>query len=79
MLADLPAPISVGLSEVDQGVEAAENHPLAIEGYRLHVLAGDARVLHDQFVDPIAIGARLLDDPGEDNRFIGLELDGLRE
>ena len=51
-------------SHLDDHVEAAVNHPLAVErqSFRVHH-AGQARVLHDLGADLVARGARGIGDP----------------
>src|SRR5688572_5622176 len=71
---------SEGRSEIDHHPEAAPEHAFAIERQRFGVgHRGQARVGHHLLVDAVALRARLVDDPGEDHRLVGLELDRLRE
>src|SRR5262245_17830376 len=65
---------------VEQKLETAEDHPLAVEGHRLRIHhLRKPRVLHHLRIDPIAVRARLVHDPGENHGLAGLELDAARE
>src|SRR5204862_4095420 len=62
-----------------QALEAAIDHPLAVEWrwpFR-HLL--EPRVRHHLGVDLVALGARLVGDPGEYDGFARLQLDAARE
>src|ERR1044072_4370791 len=61
-------------------LETAPDHPLGIEGERLRIHdPGDALVLHRLLVHAVAIGARLVDDVGEEHRLAGLLLHRAQE
>ena len=65
-LGDLSAHIST------MSAESAVRHPLHVERHRLRVHhACQPRILHHLPVDAIAIGARLIDDPGKHDDFAG--------
>src|SRR5688572_24071594 len=67
------------VSEVDDDLEAAVEHPLRVEGHRrIHHLR-DLRVLHHPGVHGVAVRFRLVDDPREDRHLAGLRSGGLRE
>src|SRR3990172_5711867 len=61
-------------SSVDDDLEAAIDHPLGVEWHRLGVHAGDTLVLHDLRHDTVAVGARFVDDIGEDHGLVRLTL-----
>src|SRR5512144_2398126 len=64
-------------SAPDDYLETAVRHPLHVERHRLRVHHRlQTRVLHHLRVDPISVSARLVDDPGEDDRLARL---GLRQ
>src|SRR6185503_16918122 len=60
-------------SGLDEDLEAAVGHPLRVERHLLRHRR-HAGILHDLRVDPVAVGARLVDDVGEDRDLPGLEL-----
>src|SRR4030095_8107925 len=67
-------------SALDQDLESAPEHALAVERHCLGVHhLRQPRILHDFRIDAIAFRARLVDDVGEHDRLSGLELDALRE
>ena len=73
-------PCDSRLLRLDHDVEPAVDHALAVEGHRLRIHhLGEARDLSCLSVDAIAMGARLVDDPGENHCFAGLELDAAWE
>src|SRR5258706_1873689 len=68
------------LSEVDDDLEAAEDHALAVERHRLrihHVF--QARIGHHLLHDPVAVRAVLVDDVREPHHLVLLQLHRLRE
>src|SRR5712692_8727262 len=74
------APSFAARSGVDQDLEPAPEHALAVERHRLRVHhLCQALVLHDLGGDPVAIRARLVNDVGEHHRLAGFQLDALRE
>src|SRR5690606_20565328 len=66
-------------SQFHDRLEAAKEHALAVEWHVLGTQVRQARIGHDFLVDPVALRARLVDDPGKDHHLAGLELDALRE
>src|SRR6476619_1142145 len=80
--ADIPV-VTAGrtrCSGLDDDLEPPHCHALHVEGHRLRVHHGlHSRVLHHFRVDAIAIGLRLVDDPGEDDRLPTPELRQFRE
>src|SRR5436309_9725440 len=65
---------------LEQNLEAAEDHAFAVERHRLRIHhLREPRILHDLRVDAVAVGARLVCDPGEDHGLALLELDAARE
>src|SRR5450631_3520889 len=59
----------------EEQLESAEDQSLAVEGRRLRVHHVDEpRVVHHFGVDAVALRARLVDNPGKNNGFPGLEL-----
>src|SRR5207245_9038904 len=67
-------------SGLDQDLESAPEHALAVERHRLRVHhLCQALVLHDLRHDAVAMRARLVNDVGEHHRLAGFELDALRE
>src|SRR4030095_4057485 len=71
---------STARSALDQNLESAPEHALAVERHGLGVHhVRQAWVLHDFRIDAIAFRARLVHDVGEHHRLSGLEFDALRE
>src|SRR5436189_4388515 len=65
---------------VDDDLETAPDHPLAVKGKRLRIHhAGEALVLHRSRIHAVAIGARLVDDVGKEHRLAGLLLHRARK
>ena len=63
-----------------QAFEPAIDHPLAVERRRLPVHHRfEPRIRHHLGVDPVALGARLVGDPGEHHGLARLQLDAARE
>src|SRR5687767_7625437 len=72
------------MSELDDRLEAAPEHALAVERHvlRVHVLLPLGvrhEVLHDLLVDAVALAARAVDDEREDDRFAALQLHAPRK
>ena len=59
---------------IDDHLEAAKDHPLAVERHRVG-LRIEARVGHHFFLHPVARFLRRPDHPREDHCFVGLALD----
>src|SRR5438046_6910010 len=68
------------LAEPGERLEAAPEHPLAVEGHlrRIHLLL-ELRVVHHGLADAIAVLLVAIHDPGHRDDFVVLELNGLRE
>src|SRR5262245_19790873 len=67
------------LSRFHELLEPAPEHAHRIERHGLRIHRGQARVLHHQGVDAVALRARLEHDPGEHDRLVRLELHRLWE
>ncbi|MGY4156134.1 hypothetical protein ACVINW_001976 [Bradyrhizobium sp. USDA 4461] len=59
--------------------KAAIDHPLRIERHVALAHRFQAGIGHHLGVDPVALGARLVGDPGEHDGFAGLQLHALRK
>src|SRR5437763_11296735 len=66
-------------SEVDDDLEAAEEHALGVEWHLLRAHPRHTRVAHHLGVYAIAMCARPVHDPREHHCLVALELDALRE
>src|SRR5262249_4675011 len=66
--------------EINHSLEAAPDHALGVEGHRcrIHHL-GEALILHHFRIYAVAVGARLVDDVGEEDGLAGLLLDAARK
>src|SRR5262245_29407823 len=67
------------MSELDNRLEAAPEHALAVEWHvlRVHVLLPlwiRHEVLHDALVDPVSLAARAVDDEREHDDLAALQL-----
>src|ERR687898_2190666 len=72
------------MSELDDGLEAAPEHALAVERHvlRVHVLLPlrvRRELLHDPLVDSVALAARAVDDEREHDDFAALQLHAARK
>src|SRR5262245_39346913 len=67
-------------SGFDDDLEAAIDHALGIEGHLVRIThALETPISHHLLEDAIALGARLVGDPGEDDRLAGLLLHAARK
>ncbi|EEF22946.1 conserved hypothetical protein [Ricinus communis] len=78
MPATPPAFHAPGGSALDDGLEAAEDHALSVEGHVVHVRL-EALVLHDLGHHLVALGLAVVGDPREHRDLVVLQMDGAGE